>query len=42
MTDHSGLIDVEQSVRGLAGVIERIESYPVGAFVAFDGKQIPY
>jgi NAD(P)-dependent dehydrogenase (short-subunit alcohol dehydrogenase family) len=42
MTDHSGLVDVEQSVRGLAGVIERIESYPAGAFVAFDGKEIPF
>lgn len=42
MTDHSGLIDVEQSVRGMAGVIERVDSYPPGAFVAFDGKEVPY
>jgi NAD(P)-dependent dehydrogenase (short-subunit alcohol dehydrogenase family) len=42
MTDHSGLIDVEDSVRGLAGVIERIDTCPAGAFVAFDGKIVPY
>jgi NAD(P)-dependent dehydrogenase (short-subunit alcohol dehydrogenase family) len=42
MTDHSGLIDVEESVRGLAGVIERIDTYPAGAFVAFDGKIVPF
>jgi len=42
MTDHTGLIEIEQSVRGLAGVIERIESYAPGAFVAFDGKEVPY
>lgn len=42
MTDHSGLIDVEESVRGLAGVIERIDTCPAGAFVAFDGKIVPF
>lgn len=42
MTEHSGLIDVEEAVRGLADVIERIASYPPGAFVAFDGKEVPY
>lgn len=42
MTDHSGLIDVEESVRGLAKVIERIESFSPGAFIAFDGKEVPF
>jgi NAD(P)-dependent dehydrogenase (short-subunit alcohol dehydrogenase family) len=42
MTDHSGLIDVEESVRGMAAVIEQIDTYPAGAFVAFDGKEVPY
>ncbi len=42
MTDHTGLIDVEQSVTGLAGVIERADDYEPGAFVAYDGTLIPY
>lgn len=42
MTDHNGLIDVETSVAGLARVIESVGDYPLGAFVAFDGKEIPY
>jgi len=42
MTGHSGLIDVEDSVRGMAGVIERIDKYPPGAFIAFDGKEVPF
>jgi NAD(P)-dependent dehydrogenase (short-subunit alcohol dehydrogenase family) len=42
MTEHSGLIDVEDSARGLADVIERIDSYAPGAFIAFDGKVVPY
>lgn len=42
MTEHTGLIDIDESVRGLAGVIERVDSYPAGAFVAFDGKEVPY
>jgi len=42
MTNHSGLIDVETSVNGMANVIEHIEKYSPGTFVAFDGKVIPY
>ena len=42
MTQHSGLIDVAESVAGMTDVIKRIDEYPPGAFVAFDGQQIPY
>ncbi|MFC1750311.1 SDR family oxidoreductase [Pseudomonadota bacterium] len=42
MTSHSGLIDTETSVKGMTTVIDSIEQYPIGAFVAFDGKLIPY
>lgn len=42
MTDHNGLIDVEQSVAGLTKVIENVGDYPLGAFVAWDGQQVPY
>lgn len=42
MTDHSGLIDVSTSVEGMTRVIESIEGYEPGAFVAFDGKIVPY
>lgn len=42
MTDHSGLVDVDESVAGMARVIEHIADYDVGAFVAYDGKVIPF
>ena len=42
MTDHSGLIDVAESVVGMTRVIEQIDKYKAGDFVAFDGKAIPY
>lgn len=42
MTGHSGLIDVEQAVGGMADVIARVEAYAPGAFVAFDGREVPY
>lgn len=42
MTDHSGLVTVEQSVAGLTRVIAAARSYEPGAFVAFDGREIPY
>jgi NAD(P)-dependent dehydrogenase (short-subunit alcohol dehydrogenase family) len=42
MTDHTGLIDVSQSVAGLARVIARAGDYAPGAFVAYDGTEIPY
>lgn len=42
MTDHSGLIDPEESVAGMTRVIESVEEYEPGAFIAFDGRQVPY
>ncbi len=42
MTGHGGLIDVTQSVAGMTDVIHRIDEYERGAFVAFDGKIVPY
>jgi len=42
MTEHTGLIDVSESVAGMAKVIEEIDRYEPGAFVAFDGKIVPY
>lgn len=42
MTGHSGLIDVEESVAGMADVIGRARDYAPGDFVAFDGKRVPY
>ena len=42
MTNHSGLIDVAESVAGMTRVIANIDHYKPGEFVAFDGKVIPY
>lgn len=42
MTGNNGLIDVEESVTGMANVINRADEYTPGEFVAFDGKVIPY
>ncbi|OIO69443.1 MAG: short-chain dehydrogenase [Zetaproteobacteria bacterium CG12_big_fil_rev_8_21_14_0_65_55_1124] len=42
MTHQTGLIDVEDSVSGMADVIERARDYAPGAFIAFDGQEIPY
>jgi NAD(P)-dependent dehydrogenase (short-subunit alcohol dehydrogenase family) len=42
MTDHAGLVEVPESVDGMASVIARIGDYEPGALVAFDGKVIPY
>jgi NAD(P)-dependent dehydrogenase (short-subunit alcohol dehydrogenase family) len=42
MTDHGGLVDVPESVAGMASVIARIGDYEPGALVAFDGRVIPY
>ncbi len=42
MTDNSGLIDVVTSVVGLSRVIENIDDYELGAFVAFDGQRVPF
>jgi len=42
MTHQTGLIDVQESVRGMANVISRAQDYAPGAFVAFDGQEVPY
>lgn len=42
MTDHGGLIDIADSVAGMAQVIAAMEHYPAGALVGFDGQLIPY
>jgi NAD(P)-dependent dehydrogenase (short-subunit alcohol dehydrogenase family) len=42
MTGFNGLIDIEQSVLGMADVIARVDDYEPGQFVAYDGKIIPY
>jgi NAD(P)-dependent dehydrogenase (short-subunit alcohol dehydrogenase family) len=42
MTNDTGLIDVSESVAGMAKVISAIDRYEPGAFVAFDGKIVPY
>ena len=42
MTGYGGLIDVAQSVAGMTRVIEELERYEVGAFVAYDGQVVPY
>ncbi len=42
MTHHSGLIDVETSVKGMTQVIADVDNYEAGQFVAFDGAIVPY
>lgn len=42
MTNQSGLIDVDASVKGMADIIKNIDRYSPGAFVAFDGRLISY
>ena len=42
MTGFNGLVDVEQSVAGMADVIARVDDYEPGQFVAFDGVVVPY
>jgi len=42
MTHQSGLIDVATSVAGMTDVIGRVDSYDLGAFVAFDGQVVPF
>jgi NAD(P)-dependent dehydrogenase (short-subunit alcohol dehydrogenase family) len=37
-----GLIEVADSVRGMARVLAHVDDYGVGAFVAFDGKPVPF
>ncbi len=42
MTNQTGLINVETSIAGLSSVIDNASSYQPGAFVAFDGTEVPY
>lgn len=42
MGGEHGLIDVETSITGLTSIIDRVEDYAPGAFVAYDGISIPY
>lgn len=42
MVGFTGLIDVSDSVDGMADVIENIDNYTPGDLVAYDGKVIPY
>ncbi len=42
MGGSSGLIDTTESVSGMASVIDDIDKYKPGAFVAFDGAIVPY
>lgn len=42
MVDFTGLVDVAETVAGMTRVIENINDYQPGDFVAFDGKLIPY
>ncbi|MFC1567672.1 SDR family NAD(P)-dependent oxidoreductase [Pseudomonadota bacterium] len=42
MTHQTGLIDIETSVAGMSSVIERVDTYEAGSFIAFDGKVVPY
>ena len=42
MGGESGLIDTTESVSGMASVIDDIDKYKPGAFVAFDGAIVPY
>ncbi|HBE93820.1 MAG TPA: short-chain dehydrogenase [Gammaproteobacteria bacterium] len=42
MGGKNGLINSVESVAGMASVIDKIDSYEAGAFVAFDGAVVPY
>ena len=42
MVGFTGLIDVSESVAGMVSVIENIENYGPGDFIAFDGKRVPF
>ena len=42
MVNFTGLIDVEESVAGMVNVLENLDKYQPGDFVAFDGKVVPY
>ncbi len=42
MTNHGGEIDTTTSVTGMCKVIDSIDNYPLGAFVGYDQKIIPF
>ena len=42
MGGSQGLIDVETSVAGMANIIAHVDDFQPGAFVAYDGKLVPY
>ncbi|MES0371774.1 MAG: SDR family oxidoreductase [Mariprofundaceae bacterium] len=42
MTNQTGLINVETSVKGMTKVISNAAQYEPGSFIAFDGKVVPY
>jgi len=42
MTSHSGLIDIDESVAGMSDVIQKIDHYELGAFVAYNGQVVPF
>ncbi|MDQ6954768.1 MAG: SDR family oxidoreductase [Mariprofundaceae bacterium] len=42
MTHQTGLIDIETSIAGMTQVIENIDDYELGQFVAFNGSIVPY
>ncbi len=42
MTNGTGLVDVDESVAGMTGVIESINEFEPGDLVAFDGNRIPF
>ncbi len=42
MTHQTGLIDIETSVAGMSRVIDCVDDYEAGSFIAFDGKVVPY
>jgi NAD(P)-dependent dehydrogenase (short-subunit alcohol dehydrogenase family) len=42
MTEHAGEIDASESVSGMCKVIEHVDDYEPGAFVAWDQEIVPY
>lgn len=42
MTRHSGEIDVQESVQGMCNIIDDIDQFQAGAFVAWDREILPY
>ena len=42
MVGFTGLIDVSESVSGMVRVIENIDNYGPGDFIAYDGKRVPF